>query len=153
MQTFERKSLPVSSHRRRARRLSWIRSRGTPGQAAIVRPVVFRWTMAGVAVLLGLQSVLAAPDPQAAFVRVWERYDRPVLTQGSGRSWTWGPAPTTPVMDEDYYGENPPTRFRSVQYFDKGRMEMNNPNGDPNDPWFVTSGLLPEELMFTRRQE
>ncbi len=31
-------------------------------------------------------------------------------------------------------------------------MELNNPSDGPSDPWFVTGGLLPLELMFTRVQ-
>jgi len=34
-----------------------------------------------------------------------------------------------------------------VQYFDKSRMEINDPTADPNATWYVTNGLLPIELM------
>ena len=34
-----------------------------------------------------------------------------------------------------------------IQYFDKSRMEINDPNADPNTPWFVTNGLLVSELI------
>ena len=36
---------------------------------------------------------------------------------------------------------------RAVQYFDKSRMEINDPTADPNATWYVTNGLLPIELM------
>jgi hypothetical protein len=98
---------------------------------------------------------LAAPDPQAAFQRVWERYDRPIAEQRAGRSWTWGPAPISGLEREDF-SPSPqpplPDGKRTVQYFDKGRMEINDPNGDPASPWFVTSGLLPIELMTGVKQ-
>jgi hypothetical protein len=39
-----------------------------------------------------------------------------------------------------------------VQYFDKSRMEINNPNGDKNSPFYVTNGLLTVELMSGKIQ-
>jgi hypothetical protein len=105
--------------------------------------------LAALAALCGVAPALAA-DPAAAFGRVWERYDRPVAAGSTDRSWTWGPGPLTGVIDDNY--SPAPTGRRSVQYFDKGRMELNDPNGDPNAPWYVTSGLLPIELMTGRRQ-
>jgi hypothetical protein len=39
-----------------------------------------------------------------------------------------------------------------VVYFDKSRMEINNPNGDRNNPFFVTNGLLVVDLMTGRIQ-
>jgi len=34
-----------------------------------------------------------------------------------------------------------------VQYFDKSRMELNNPSADASQPFFVTNGLLTVELI------
>jgi hypothetical protein len=39
-----------------------------------------------------------------------------------------------------------------VQYFDKSRMEINNPKLDSADRWFVTNGLLTVELISGRLQ-
>jgi sortase (surface protein transpeptidase) len=39
-----------------------------------------------------------------------------------------------------------------VQYFDKARMEINNPALAPSDKWFVTNGLLTVELISGRMQ-
>jgi hypothetical protein len=36
-----------------------------------------------------------------------------------------------------------------VQYFDKSRMEINKPDADPNDPFFVTQGLLARDMIRT----
>jgi hypothetical protein len=36
---------------------------------------------------------------------------------------------------------------RLVRYYDKSRMEVNNPNGDKNDPYYVTNGLLVTEMI------
>ena len=40
-----------------------------------------------------------------------------------------------------------------VQYFDKSRMEINNPSGNRNDPFFVTQGLLARDMIRGEIQE
>ncbi len=101
--------------------------------------------------LLLIQPALVAPViDNPAFHRVWEGQDRTVTEQVSGRSWTWGPAPISGELRETFV-EGLAGR-RTVQYFDKSRMEINDPNADPNATWFVTNGLLPIELMTGRMQ-
>jgi hypothetical protein len=39
-----------------------------------------------------------------------------------------------------------------VQYFDKGRMEINDPDANPDTTWYVTSGLLVTEMITGRVQ-
>jgi hypothetical protein len=39
-----------------------------------------------------------------------------------------------------------------VQYFDKARMEINNPKGDRTSEWFVTTGLLVAEMVSGKQQ-
>jgi hypothetical protein len=85
-----------------------------------------------------------------AFQRTWERTDRPVSLGQVQRSWYWGPNPNTPGLLEDY-AEGVGGK-RLVQYFDKSRMEINNPNGNQSDPFFVTNGLLTVELISGRMQ-
>ena len=98
-----------------------------------------------------VNTVAAAPQiGTAAFARVWDRQDRAVAEQVTDRSWTWGPAPISPEMRE-FYVEGPGGK-RTVQYFDKSRMEINDPTADPNSQWYVTNGLLPIELMTGRMQ-
>jgi hypothetical protein len=98
-----------------------------------------------------VNTVAAAPQiVTAAFARVWDRQDRAVAEQVTDRSWTWGPAPISPEMRE-FYVEGPGGK-RTVQYFDKSRMEINDPTADPNSQWYVTNGLLPIELMTGRMQ-
>ena len=109
-----------------------------------------RFFVLGLLALLIAQPALAAIPPTSAFNRVWERYDRPVTEGQSNRSWTWGPRPNSGILEEQYITAQASTR--AVQYWDKGRMELNDPNADPTDPWLVTGGLLPVELMFTRQQ-
>jgi hypothetical protein len=84
------------------------------------------------------------------FTRVWARTDRPVLEGQVSRSWMWGPEPLTQPMTESY-AEAPGGR-RAVQYYDKARMEITRPDGDPTSIWFVTNGLLVNELISGQLQ-
>ena len=112
--------------------------------------------MISATLLLVLSSTLASPAVAApdfaseAFGTVWTRTDAPVLDGSVSRSWFWGPQPNTDAMFERYLDS--PGRQRLVQYFDKGRMEINNPSGDPTNPWYVTSGLIDRELISGRIQ-
>ena len=82
-------------------------------------------------------------DP--AFERVWRRTDWLVLTGKVKRSFYWGPGLLSdPVVEP--YAEGMGGKHL-VQYFDKSRMEINNPNGNHNDRFFVTNGLLTVELI------
>jgi len=87
-------------------------------------------------------------DP--AFRAVWERLDRPVYYGEAGRSYTWG-GQISGVMQEAYR-EGPDGRHL-VQYFDKSRMEINDPQADPNAPFFVTQGLLARDMIRGEIQE
>ncbi|HEX8221391.1 MAG TPA: hypothetical protein VF914_19540 [Chloroflexia bacterium] len=93
---------------------------------------------------------LAEPFAHPAFQRTWERTDRPVSFGQVQRSWYWGPNPNTGGLLEDY-AEGVGGK-RLVQYFDKSRMEINNPGGNQNDPFFVTNGLLTVELISGKMQ-
>ncbi len=81
----------------------------------------------------------------AEFDEVWERTDLPVLEGQANRTWMWGPEPFTEALSEPYWES--PGGWRQVQYFDKSRMEITNPNGDTGSVWYVTNGLLARELM------
>ena len=109
------------------------------------------------ALFAGLVVAQAAPTAQTsagfadpAFRRVWERTDLPVANHTTTRTWYWGPAPNSPGLLEA--NRQSPGGLRLVQYFDKSRMELNNPNGQANDPFFVTNGLLTVELISGREQ-
>jgi hypothetical protein len=98
------------------------------------------------------QAALAAPvegfaSPQIR--AVWERDDAAVTSGKAGRSWMWGPGPFHTTYEA--YADAPDGNHL-VQYFDKGRLEINDPNGDKNSPWFVTSGLLVKEMMAGKAQ-
>jgi hypothetical protein len=71
--------------------------------------------------------------------------DRPVAAGQTSRTWFWGPEPNTEGIYEPYL--EAPDNMRLVQYIDKARFELTNPFGDPDSPWFVTTGLLTRELI------
>jgi hypothetical protein len=89
-------------------------------------------------------SVLALKFADPAFQKLWYYTDLPVAQNQTQRSWEWGPKPGV-VLHEPYAGS--PGEGRQVQYFDKSRMEINNPKGDRASPWFVSNGLLVKELI------
>ena len=102
-------------------------------------------------------SVASAKSPpafaHAAFSKLWQRTDAPVASGAVRRSWFWGPVPNSPNVTEAYKeGTN---SSRLVQYFDKSRMEINDPNANPSSPFYVTNGLLTVELISgnTRRRD
>jgi polysaccharide biosynthesis protein PslG len=81
-----------------------------------------------------------------AFADVWNTTDYPVDSGAVSRSWYWGPS----FDGRDYVYEpylESPGGERLVQYFDKSRMEINNPYGDPWNMWYVTNGLLVTEMV------
>jgi hypothetical protein len=99
-------------------------------------------------------TATATPAPSGEFVdpafgRIWERSDRPVREGIAARPWMWGPAPFAAGNEAYQQGVN---GSRLTQYFDKSRMEINNPSGDPNQKWYVTNGLLVVEMMTGKVQ-
>ena len=101
----------------------------------------------GRAKLMSYTTVAEQPDP--AFNTLWERQDAPVQKGVAQRSWTWGPQPFA-TMSEPLNGV--PGNGRVVQYYDKSRMEVNDPSADRQSPWFVTNGLLTVEMVAGRVQ-
>ena len=89
----------------------------------------------------------AFADP--AFQRVWTRTDLLVQQGQAPRSWFWGPTPRATMQEPN---QESPGGQRLVQYFDKSRMEINDPNGDKNSPFYVTNGLLTVELISGNMQ-
>jgi hypothetical protein len=85
---------------------------------------------------------MPASDP--AFAQVWARTDQLVRAGGVIRGWYWGEYPFARIT-EPFAGSASGTRV--VEYYDKSRMEINDPRGDRLSPWFVTNGLLVKELM------
>lgn len=85
---------------------------------------------------------VAKLDPAA--VSRWKAADYDVWSGAVQRTWTWGPD-VLAVKQERYDGA--PGQTRTVYYFDKSRMEINNPQGDRTNPWFITNGLLVREMI------
>ncbi|MEX1158465.1 MAG: hypothetical protein WEC79_06000, partial [Thermomicrobiales bacterium] len=106
-------------------------------------------------VLLATSSLLAIPAAAFApanpsFERTWERTAKPVADGAISRTWMWGPEAFTGAIQEPY--AESPGELRAVQYYDKSRMEITQPNADPTSIWYVTNGLLVVELMSGRMQ-
>ena len=112
----------------------------------LLRLLVF--LVVGVAPLLAVGGVGAAPPANAAFERTWARTDKPVADLAVSRTWMWGPEANTDGMIEPY--AEAPGGIRTVQYFDKSRMEDNAYRAGA--PWDVTNGLLVVELMTGQMQ-
>jgi len=103
---------------------------------------------------------LAAPPTQPStfadptFRSTWTRTDEPVSSGQVKRSYYWGPRPgdgrTIRSLYEQY--DEGTNGMRLVQYFDKSRMEINNPNADKSSPFYVTNGLLAVEMITGRIQ-
>jgi hypothetical protein len=94
--------------------------------------------------LLGLHGAARAQSADAAFDAVWATTDQAVANQTAGYSWFWGPEVRAQRV-EPY--DNSPGGQRQVRYYDKSRMEINNPAGDPTNIYYVTNGLLTVELV------
>jgi plastocyanin len=111
------------------------------------------------ACLLAVTGLLAAVTSQRASAAitfadpamgtVWNRTDLPVAELKVARTWLWGPESFDTRMEP--YAQSP-GGMRLVSYFDKSRMEINNPNGDRTSQWFVTNGLLTKELITGQLQ-
>jgi len=107
-----------------------------------------------VAPLLGTALVAVPPasagvaPATATFQRTWARTDQPVATLAVNRTWMWGPDGNTAAMTETY--AQAPGGTRTVQYFDKSRMEDNSYRAMA--PWDVTNGLLVVELVTGNMQ-
>lgn len=101
---------------------------------------------------LTLATVEAAPNfSSAGFLLTWNRVDKVVdELPNPGRGYTWGPlvAGSGMVTTETYNGVS-----RKVQYFDKARMEINQPDANPSDLFYVTTGLLVKEMVTGQRQD
>ncbi len=118
---------------------------------SVARPALTALCLALLTTTLAQARPAVEPVEESAFAsplfeRVWRRTDAPVAAGVARRSWTWGPGAGLTRL-EPFDGAS-----RSVQYFDKGRMEVNPAVRDPASPWAATSGLLTVELVSGRVQ-
>ena len=89
-------------------------------------------------------SVQAQVFADNAFRSLWQRTDAPVTAKLVSRSYLWGETPFATRAER--YDESP-AHSRNVQYFDKGRMELTYPNVNPDNAFYVSSGLLVRDLV------
>lgn len=113
---------------------------------------LYVWVIVGIILIASAIGALgvtyrtsAATFADPAFARTWARTDGPVSGGAVARTWVWGPEPRTGAIIEPYRDAAGGSRL--VQYFDKSRMELTNPQGNPSDPFFVTNGLLATEML------
>ena len=67
--------------------------------------------------------------PIRPLAALWSRTDKPVAHGDAQRSWLWGPSAY--ATGSEPYAEAPGGQ-RTVQYWDKSRMEVTQPGADPN---------------------
>lgn len=101
--------------------------------------------------LLNAMPAAAVDFAHPAFKRVWDRTDSLVASGQVSRTFFWGPEPRA-AAQEQYVDAPGGGGTRLVQYFDKSRMEINNPGADPNSAFYVTNGLLTIELISGQMQ-
>ncbi len=100
--------------------------------------------------IFSVYTALAAPPGNEHFQRTWQRTDKPVLDGLTARTWMWGPEANTNIIQEPY--AEAPDGIRDVQYFDKSRMEITQPEAGSSSIWYVTNGLLVVELITGNMQ-
>src|SRR5690606_5931116 len=66
------------------------------------------------------------------------------------RTWMWGPEAFTGALREGFVES--PGGHRTVQYFDKSRMEISDLGEDPDSIWYVTNGRLVAEMISGEMQ-
>jgi hypothetical protein len=110
-------------------------------------PRIRHWMVAvvlAIALLVPSVTAHAVVNTVVEFEQTWERTDRPVAEGQISRTWMWGPEPfTEPELEPYVEGHN---GQRVVQYFDKSRMEITDPDANPTSIWYVTNGLLVTEM-------
>jgi hypothetical protein len=89
-------------------------------------------------------SFAADPIPE-----IWAQADGDTARNGGNSSWIWGPV--IHAATHEPYADSP-DGFRAVYYFDKARMEINDPDESWESIWYATSGLLIREMMLGRIQ-
>lgn len=83
-------------------------------------------------------------DAAAPIPALWARADGPVAQGLVVRPWLWGPAIRS-LAHEPY--QESPGGARAVVYFDKARLEITHPDGDPSQLWYVSPGALVREMI------
>ena len=90
-----------------------------------------------------------SPSPRATYSDSVDTHRSARKQNAVSYSWIWGPAPFTAAVSEPY--AQSPGQTRVVQYFDKSRMEINQPEA-PRGAYYVTNGRLTDELITGLQQ-
>ena len=114
------------------------------GQRGLIGVIVALMLFGGLSL-----AVVAEAPATTAFQRTWAYTDQPVAGGQVSRTWMWGPEGNTGELHEPY--DEAPGGQRTVQYFDKSRMEDNSYRA-ADAPWDVSNGLLVMELVTGREQ-
>ncbi|HSH82571.1 MAG TPA: hypothetical protein VLA19_28910 [Herpetosiphonaceae bacterium] len=117
------------------RSLHWI---GRSIAATALGATIFGALPAQAAPWAGNRFQFASPN----FENIWRETD----ANPGNRSLTWGPRPW---FDYKEFYKQSPNGLRQVQYFDKSRMEINDPAARQTR-FYVTNGLLPVEMISGR---
>ena len=72
----------------------------------------------------------------------WRAVDGANLGGAIQRPWVWGPAPLAMTVDHV-----PGVGERRSAWFDKGRIDINDPNGDRSSIWYAAGAPLVTELL------
>ena len=80
----------------------------------------------------------------------WYPTDFPVATGSVSRTWLWGTDPPGSYAYEQYAEAQHGVRL--VYYYDKSRMELTYPLNDRGERWYITNGLLVNEMISGEMQ-
>ncbi|HUG13473.1 MAG TPA: hypothetical protein VMM78_00530, partial [Thermomicrobiales bacterium] len=116
---------------------------------SLVRSLLIAALAAGGFMAAPSRPALADDGNARALQRTWARTDGPVVAGFVDRTWMWGPALTAEMQEA---ASDVPGGLRAVQYFDKSRMEITNPNAADDGLWYVTNGLLAREVVTGQLQ-
>jgi len=119
------------------------------GRSGLVPVLVLSTLITGVAGSAANALAQSTSFADSAFQTVWQRTDQLVAQGAVSRTWVWGPTPSHSLQEPFKEG---PNGTHLVQYFDKARMEINNPGGNPADPYYVSNGLLVTEMISGKVQ-
>ncbi len=86
------------------------------------------------------EPVVVDPSIQA----VWEMTDGLIASGETNRAWAFGPEPIAAAYE--YYPQSP-TGYRKIVYYDKGRLDLVDPQAPSGSIWMVSGALLTVELL------
>lgn len=80
---------------------------------------------------------------------VWDQTDGQIVRGEVQRPWIFGPEAISAGIES--YPQSP-TGYRKVVYYDKGRLDLNDPTKEPGSTWLVQGALLVNEMLSGRIQ-